>query len=515
MANEKQVSMASEQTHAVAEEIVTLTSSSVSAPCAKLTRSGDVWCVDSGATTHMCRDRNSFLELTPTVTNKRQKTVKEIGRNADTNEFFPGLGRVEFRPDSGPEDTLCFHYYNATERIHGKTMEEWIRPSISFWHAFCYTGSDYYGQPTFQRSWDDGTHTIDNYKRRIRAAFEFYNKLGNKFWTLSDMDIAPEGDTIDETHHNLDEITELILELQQKSSVRPLWVSANLHSQPRYVQGAATSSDAQVVGYAGSQLKKSLELALKLGAECFMFRGWREGYNTLLNTDLPRELRNYSRLLKMTADYKDRLGYRGQLLFDSTYHINWSVYKEQSANQQRLQYHYNPDPMSSLYLLKHYNLERQYKLATTPGHQLVLTSAYGMLGSIEAIHSYSRPTVHDTTLLMKTVIEQGGMQPGGLNIGVPLRRGSTEVKDLLVAYISCIDVYARGLRNAAKVIADGIFTKNLQQQYLSFHSGFGSRLNNGEVTLEDCEDQAHKHPRDTNVSSQRTEHWEAVFNHYI
>ncbi|PSN40216.1 Xylose isomerase [Blattella germanica] len=350
--------------------------------------------------------------------NKRQKTAREVNKNFDGNEFFPGLSHVEYRPDAGPEDTLCYRYYNASERIHGRTMEEWLRPSVSFWHAFCYAGV--------------------------------------KYWTAYDHDIAPEGDTLEDTNHNLDEVCEVILELQQRTGVKPLWIASNLHSHPRYMKGATTSSEVQVVAFAGAQLKKSLEVTQKLGGECFLFRSTREGYASVLNTDIQRELRNYSRLLKMI---------HGQLLMESyNRNDNASNYKDLKWGEAP-QYQYNWDAMSSLCFLKHYNLDRYFKLSVPPGHQLLITSMYGMLGSLDVTPQMCRPNIRDATLLMKTVIEQGGMQPGGLNIGVPLHRESTDLKDLMVAYVSYIDIYARGLRNAAKIVSDGVFTKNLQVNY--------------------------------------------------
>ncbi|XP_066996143.2 uncharacterized protein [Anabrus simplex] len=449
--------------------------------------------------------------------NKRQKTAaREVPRNFDANEFFPGITKVEYKPDASPEDTLCFRYYNSNERIHGRAIEEWLRPAVSFWHAFRYSGADLWGQATLQRPWDDGTNSLENYKRRLRAAFEFYSKIGVKYWTFYDRDISPEGETMEETNHNLDEIIDLILELQQRTGVKPLWVAADLHSHSRYINGSLTSPDAQVVVFAAAQLKKSLEMAHKLGAECFLFRDVREGYGTILNTDVPREMRHYSRLLKMTADYKERLGYRGQLLLECQQDRHSEGYSRES---------YLKDATSMMCFLKHYSLDRHYKLSVVPGNQFFLATAYGMYGSIDATRGMctsvdmkqgaSYPSLYNTTLLMKAVIEQGGLQPGGLNIGVLPCRESVDLKDMFTMYVGCLDLYARGLRNAVKITAESIFTKNLQQRYLSFHTGFGSRLANGEVNLEDCEDQARKHHGDFTASSGRTEHWEMAFMRYM
>ncbi|XP_063236096.1 uncharacterized protein LOC134538599 [Bacillus rossius redtenbacheri] len=446
------------------------------------------------------------------VTNKRQKTARDLARGAaEPSDFFPGLGRVEYRPEAGPDDTLCYRHYNPGERLHGRTMEDWLRPAVSFWHAFCHTGGDQHGQPTFHRCWDDGGSPLEVCKRRIRAAFELYSKLGVKFWTLTDLDVAPEEESAEESRGGLDEVVPLVQELQQRAGVKPLWMAADLHRSPRYAGGAATSSDAAVVARAGAQLKRTLEAAHKLGAECVVFLNLREACPSLLGADVARELRIYSRLLKMTADYKERLGYRGQLLLDCS---GWGQEGLQ-GEKYRARHHYTGDAAKALCFLKHHNLERHYKLSVAAPRQFQIgwASAYGALGSVEATGPSFYGTMDEATYVMKTIIEQGGIQPGGLNIGVLLHRSSTDVKDLFEAYVSCIDKYARGLRNAVKIVTDGLFTKNLQQQYASFHAGFGARVSNGEATLEDCEEHATKQ-RDE-PASRRTEHWEAVFSRYV
>ncbi|XP_049777965.1 uncharacterized protein LOC126175306 [Schistocerca cancellata] len=445
-------------------------------------------------------------------TNKRQKTInsRETARNLEANDYFPGLNRVEFHADAAYEDTLTYQYYNATERIHGRAMEDWLRPCISFRNAFCHSGGDYPLNSTLCKSWDDGSHTEENYKRRLKAAFELYSKLGVKYWTLYDTDIAPEGDTLEETHHFIDESTQVILDLQQRTGIKPLWVAADLRTNCRYVSGAVTSPEAYITGYAGAQLKKALDIAHKLGAENFLFKGFYEGYTSILNTDIPRELRIYSRVLKMIVDYKERLGYRGQLLLEPCYN-----YDNSKNHDNFLQHNYMHSITSALSFLKHYNLDRHYKLSVPPGDQLYMAAAYGFLGSIDATNLKHLSDISEATLLFKTVIEQGGIQPGGLNIGVSLARESTETKDLFIAYVQQIDRLARGLRNAVKIVEDGLFNKNLQQRYLSFHTGFGSRIASGEATLEDCEDQARKTHGETVFTSGRTEHWEAVFNRYV
>ncbi|XP_054285896.1 uncharacterized protein LOC129002254 [Macrosteles quadrilineatus] len=452
---------------------------------------------------------------------KRQKTssLRDASSRAnipEANEFFPALSKVEYKPEAGVEDTLSYRYYNATERVHGRPMEEWLRPAVSYWQAFHLPSTSHgfsFNESTYSRPWDDGTQTLDCYKRRLRAAFEFYSKLGVKHWTVWDRQLAPESDSQEEFSHNLDESVEFVNELQHRSGVRPLWLGVDLYSQHKYFNGAGTSSDAAVVSAAGAQIKKALEIAQKLGAENFLFRGAREGFSSTLNTDHSRQLRNYARLLKMAADYKDRLGYRGQLLYEPNFEdwFNDSNYD----TEQKTFFRYEYDSTSAICFLKHYGLDRQYKLSVRPGHQLTLASVYGALGSVDTTFTTTPPHLPDAVLLLKSVIENGGLQPGGINIGVKLRPDSVDLKDLAVAYISTIDTYAKALRVAAKIIADGVFIKNLQQRYLTFHSGFGSRFMNGEASLEECEEYTRKQNGENIPTSGRSEHWEALFNRYV
>jgi len=458
---------------------------------------------------------------------KRQKTsLRDASTRtnvAETNDYFPGLSKVEYRPDAPLEDSLVYRYYSPGERLHGRPIEDWLRPALSFWHAFRHTRAHNEvgcSEPHFPRSWDDGSQTMDNYKRRLKAAFEFYSKLGVKYWTVWDRDLAPEGETLDETNHNLDEAVEFVIDLQHRYGIKPLWVAANLHYNTRYTDGALTSSEAQVVSYAGAQIKKALEVAQKLGAENFLFRGVREGYSSPLTADHTRHLRTYARLLKMAADYKERLGYRGQLLFEPnygdsySYGVNHKSYEGYYGSVHRTYHPYDFDTTSAICFLKHYGLERSYKISSQPGHQFVLTSLYGMLGSVDATYITSPPDLREATLLMKSVIEQGGLQPGGINIGVRLHPDSHDLKDLAASYITTLDTLSHGLRIATKIISEGTFTKHLQQRYLSFHSGFGSRLINGEASLEECEDHVRKQNGEITVPSGRCEHWEALFYRY-
>ncbi|KAE8748686.1 hypothetical protein FOCC_FOCC004489 [Frankliniella occidentalis] len=488
-------------------------------------------------------------QLAAAVAAKRQRvaTSAPSSAKADVSEYFSGVPRIEYRPDAGPEEALCYRYYNPGERCHGRTMEEWLRPALSFGHALRSAGSEAYGQPPGvqqrpQRPWDDGTNSLDNYHRRIRAAFELCNKLGIRLWAAWDRDLAPEGDSLEETQRNLDESVDLCLELQQQQQqqqrahgaaagpIKPLWLGADLHSHPRYCQGAGTAPDAGVLAVAGTQVRRALQAAQRLSAECFLFWGGRDGYASPLNTDPARELRGYARLLRMTAEHRDRLGYRGQLLLETT-HLPCGAQGQAARPSVR---RYDDCAASAVGLLRQFGLDRHFKLSTPPGHQVVVSSAYGMLGCLNATAHDFPPDVREATVVMKSVLEQGGVQPGGLLIGVPMRREALDARDLVGAYVAVIDCYAKALRAAVKLVADGAFSRNLQQRYLSFHSGFGARLSSGEATLEDCEEHARKLQQqqqqlqqqqqqqqpgegqlDWCLVSGRPEHWEAVCGRYI
>ncbi|XP_014668758.1 PREDICTED: xylose isomerase-like, partial [Priapulus caudatus] len=234
----------------------------------------------------------------------------------ESEEFFPDIQAIEYRPDASPDDTLCFKHYNPKQVVMGKTMEEWLRFSVCFWHTFRGTGADPFGGGTLVRPWDDGTNTLGNCKRRLRVAFEFFTKLGVKYWTYHDRDIAPEGASLAETNSNLDEIATLALQLQEQTGVRLLWATCNLFSHPRYMNGAASNPDAHVAAYAGAQLKKGLDVAKMLGAQNYVFWGGREGFFSLLNTNVYEELSHMASFFRMAVDYKQTIGFQGQFLIE-------------------------------------------------------------------------------------------------------------------------------------------------------------------------------------------------------
>ncbi|XP_074643992.1 xylose isomerase-like [Tubulanus polymorphus] len=458
---------------------------------------------------------SSFAPTSDTSSKDKRNDV-----SMTAGEFFPNVSKIEYKPNSGPEDVLCFKHYNAKEVIHGKTMEDWLRFSVCYWHTFRGTGADPFGFPTLVRPWDDGTNSMENAKRRLKAAFEFFHKLGNKYWCFHDRDIAPEGNNLAESNKNLEEITDLALELQNQYGIKLLWETCNLFAHPRYMNGAITNPDAHVVAYAGAQVKKGLETAKKLSSSCFVFWGGREGFHTLLNTDIKKELDNMASFFRMVVAYAEKIGFKGQLLIEPKP-------KEPSKHQ------YDYDAMTVIGFLKNYNLDKHFKVNVEPNHttlaghcyehDVIMASTFGMLGSIDS-NTGSPDLGWDTdqfpmdakltTAVMRVVIKQGGLQPGGLNFDCKVRRESTDVVDMFVSHIGAMDAFARGLKSAVKMGDDGVFDRRLKERYQSFETDIGAKIAAGTSSLEELEDyvMANGEPK---MISGKQEELEMIYNYYV
>lgn len=295
-------------------------------------------------------------------------------------EFFAGISKIPYVPSAGPTDVMCFKHYNAEEVLMGKSMEDWLRFSVCYWHSFCGTGADPFGSPTLHRPWNKGT-PMEAAKMRIRAAFEFFTKLGVKYYTFHDRDMAPEGSTLEESNKNLDEISDLALQLQNQTGIKVLWVTCNLFAHSRYMNGAATNPDCHVLAYAGAQVKKGLDIAKKLGAQNFVFWGGREGFHSILNTDVGAELKHMANFFKMAVQYKEKIGLTCQFLIEP-------------KPKEPCKHQYDYDAMSVIAFLKHYGLEKHFKLNIEPNHttlaghsyehDIVMASSFGMLGSVDS-----------------------------------------------------------------------------------------------------------------------------------
>lgn len=435
-------------------------------------------------------------------------------------EYFPGISKIEYKPDSKADEVLCFKHYNAEEEVLGRPMREWLRFSVCYWHTFRGTGADPFGFPTLVRPWDDGTDSVENAKRRMRAAFEFFSKLGNPYWTFHDRDIAPEGENLRDTNAKLDELVDLAEELQKETGVKLLWGTANLFANARYMNGAATNPDAAVFAYAAAQVKKALEVTKRLGGECFVFWGGREGYMTLLNTDIKRELDHLAALFRMAVEYKKKIGFgHCQFLIEPKP-------KEPSRHQ------YDTDAQTVISFLKTYGLDKDFKLNIEPNHttlaghcfehDVVVASKLGFLGSVDSNTGSSDlgwdtdqfpMDVRDCTLVMKAIVEQGGLAPGGLNFDCKVRRESTDVEDMFISHIGAMDAFARALRNAAKMHQEGVMSAMVKERYSSYDSGIGQKIESGKTDFEALEKYVLENDEPEKRSGKQ-EKYESILNYY-
>ncbi len=434
-------------------------------------------------------------------------------------EYFKGIGKINYE---GPEskNPLAYKYYNPDEVIMGKTMKDHLRFAMSWWHTFTYMGSDQFGVGTMFRDWDKSDDPMEVAKERVHAAFEFMDKMQIPFFCFHDVDIAPVGKDLKETNENLDKIVEVIKEEMDRTGIKCLWGTTNAFSDPKFVHGAGTSNNATVFAYAAAQIKKAMEITKELGGENYVFWGGREGYETLLNTDMGLELDNFARLLQMAVDYAEEIGFDGQLLIEPKP-------KEPTKHQ------YDTDAAAVLAFLRKYNLDDKFKLnieanhATlamhTFQHELHYARINGMLGSVDANQgdyllgwdTDQFPTnIYDTTLAMYEILLDGGFTKGGLNFDSKVRRGSFEDVDLFYAYIAGMDTFARGLKVAAKLIEDKVFEDFKEDRYSSYTEGIGKDIVDGKVGFKELEAFALENGITPNKSG-RQEYLETILNQYI
>ncbi|MDP9729506.1 xylose isomerase [Alicyclobacillus tolerans] len=431
--------------------------------------------------------------------------------------YFEGVGKIQFE-GSESNNPLAYKYYNPDEIVLGKRMEDYLRFSVAYWHTLVADGSDPFGVATMQRPWN-GYTGMDLAKARVEAAFELIEKLGLKYFAFHDRDIAPEGDTLTETNRNLDVIVSMIKDYMKTSSVKLLWNTANMFTNPRFVHGAATSPNADVFAYAAGQVKKSLEIGKELSSENHVFWGGREGYETLLNTDMGLELDNLARFYHMAIAYAKEIGYTGQFLIEPKP-------KEPTKHQ------YDYDAASAIAFLYKYDLIHHFKLnieanhATLAGHtfehELRVCRHYGVLGSVDANQgdpllgwdTDEFPTdLYNTTLAMYEIIQNGGLHSGGLNFDSKTRRASFDAIDLFYAHIAGIDSFAKGFKVAAKLIEDGVLEDFVANRYSSYKSGIGADIVAGKTDLKALAEYATEHEI-TNQSG-RQEMLKSIFNQYL
>jgi xylose isomerase len=432
--------------------------------------------------------------------------------------YFEGIHNIAFEGRSS-KNPLAFKHYKPKEVVAGKTMEEHLRFAVAYWHTLTADGTDQFGKGTMVRNWDRYSG-MDLAKARAEASFEFITKLGVPFFAFHDRDIAPEGETLQETNKNLDIIVDMMKQFMKDSGVKLLWNTQNMFTNPRFVHGAGTTSNAEVYAYAAAQVKKSLEIGKELGAENYVFWGGREGYETLLNTDMKLELDNLARLYWMSIDYAKEISFNAQFLIEPKP-------KEPTKHQ------YDFDAATTMNFLRTYGLQDHFKLnleanhATLAGHtfehEIRVASINGMLGSLDANQGDMLlgwdtdefpQDLTSTTLTMYEVLKNGGIGRGGVNFDAKVRRASFDHEDLFFAHIAGMDAYAKGLKVAAKLIEDRVLEDVVANRYRSFNDGIGADIVADKTTLKSLEEYAFQNNPIRNESG-RQEQIKAAVNEYL
>lgn len=433
---------------------------------------------------------------------------------------FPDIQKIAYEGPSS-KNPLAFRWYQEDERIEGKTMKEHLRFSVVYWHTFRGNGSDPFGAGTMLRPWEDGTDSVANACNRARVAFEFIEKLGAPFYAFHDRDIAPEGATLAESHRNLDAVVKVLAEEQARTGIQLLWGTANLFSHPRFMHGAATSSHADSFAYAAAQVKKCLEITKQLGGHNYVFWGGREGYQNLFNTDMRRELDHLARFFHMAVEYADEIGFKGTFLIEPKP-------KEPTKHQ------YDSDAAACINFLRSAGLMDRFKLnietnhATLAGHTMMHELDYagfqGVLGSIDANtgdlllgwDTDQFPTdYYLTTQIMLMLLKYGGISPGGVNFDAKVRRESFEPIDLFYAHIGGMDAFARGLKIAAAIRAEGELDKFVKQRYASWDTGIGAEIEAGRANFKTLEAYMLSKGEVDRLQSGRQELLENLINRYL
>ena len=402
-------------------------------------------------------------------------------------EYFKGIGKIKFE-GKGSKNPLAFRYYDAKKVIAGKTMEEHLRFATAYWHSFCADGTDPFGNSTI----DFPFRKADKYENAIAkadAAFEFFTKLGTPFYCFHDIDASADYEAATEYEKTYHKIADELLARQKASGIKLLWNTANVFSHPNYMNGAATNPDFKVVARAAVQVKNSLDVNVKLGGANYVFWGGREGYMSLLNTDMKREQEHLARFLTMARDYGRSIGFKGTFLIEP-------------KPMEPTKHQYDYDAATTIGFLRNWGLEKDFKCnieanhATLAGHtfshDLQVSADNGMLGSVDAnqgdpINGWDTDefpsNVYETTQAMLVILRNGGLGTGGLNFDAKRRRNSTDLEDLFIAHIGGMDSFALGLEAARKILDDGVIDSFVKERYSSFDKGEGKKFEEGKLGL--------------------------------
>lgn len=435
-----------------------------------------------------------------------------------TSGFFGDLQPVRYE---GPESTnpLAFRHYNPDEIVLGKRLEDHLRFSVAYWHSFAWQGGDPFGGQTFQRPWFDDT--MEAAKLKADVAFEFFSLLGTPYYCFHDADVRPEAETLSQSIARLDQIADVFAEKQAKSGVKLLWGTANLFSHRRYMAGAATNPDPDVFAYAAATVKSCIDVTKRLGGENYVLWGGREGYETLLNTDLKRERQQAGRFLSMVVDYARKIGFDGAILIEP-------------KPQEPTKHQYDYDVATVFGFLKEFGLEGEVKVNIEQGHailaghsfehELAMANALGIFGSIDMNRNDYQSgwdtdqfpnNVPEMALAYYEVLKGGGFTTGGTNFDAKLRRQSLDAEDLLAAHVGAIDCCARGLKAAARMLEDKALITPLEQRYEGWNSAESKAILAGERSLEDIAQRVLSQDIEPQPRSGRQEYLENIVNRYV
>ena len=433
-------------------------------------------------------------------------------------EFFPGIEKIQFEGKES-KNPMAFRYYDAKKVVLGKTMAEWLKFSMAWWHTLCAEGADQFGGGTKTFPWNGAACPIQAAKDKVDAGFEFMQKIGIEYYCFHDVDLVDEGANVEEYEANLKQIVAYLKEKQAETGIKLLWGTANVFGHKRYMNGAATNPDFDVVARAAVQIKNAIDATIELGGTNYVFWGGREGYMSLLNTDQKREKEHLAMMLTLARDYARSKGFTGTFLIEP-------------KPMEPTKHQYDVDTETVIGFLKAHGLDKDFKVnievnhATLAGHtfehELACAVDAGMLGSIDANRGdYQNGwdtdqfpiDAFDLTQAMMQIIRNGGLGNGGTNFDAKTRRNSTDLEDIFIAHIAAMDAMARALENAAALLEESPLCKMVAERYASFDEGLGKKFENGELTLEDVYAYG-KEVNEPKQTSGKQELYEAILNMY-
>ena len=436
----------------------------------------------------------------------------------ETKEYFPNIGKIKFE-GTGSYNPLAYRYYEADRVVLGKPMKEWLKFAMAWWHTLTAEGGDQFGGPTKKFPWNEASDPVQAAKDRADAGFEIMTKLGIGYFCFHDVDLVAEGDAIEEYERRMKEITAYIKQKMAATGIRNLWGTANVFSHARYMNGAATNPDFNVVARAAVQIKNAIDATIELGGANYVFWGGREGYMSLLNTDQKREKEHLAMMLTMARDYARAKGFTGTFLIEP-------------KPMEPTKHQYDVDTETVIGFLRAHGLDKDFKVnievnhATLAGHtfehELAVAVDNGMLGSIDANRGdYQNGwdtdqfpiDNYELTQAMLQIVRNGGFGNGGINFDAKTRRNSTDLEDIFIAHISGMDAMARALLCAADIIEKSPYRRMLAERYASFDSGEGKAFENGALSLTDLTAYAAAHGEPATTSGKQ-ELYEAIINMY-